>query len=123
MDKKLAGLIGAASAMAALSGAQAATPATQPDVETAMKAESFADLLTPIPNAVSVLHAMDASAAKMPAAAKSETFDTKVAQFYYREHHHHHHGYWRPRFHHHHHHGYWRPRYHHHHHHHSYYRY
>jgi hypothetical protein len=87
-----------------------------------MKAESYADLLTPIPNAVSVLHAMDAASAKMPAAAKADdAFDSKVAQFYYREHHHHHHS-WR-RFHHHHHHGYWRPRFYHHHHHHSYYRY
>ena len=126
MDKKLAGLIGAASAVATLSGAQAATAPAQSDIQNVMRADSYADLLAPIPNARAVLEAVDAAAAKIPATAKAdEAFDSKVAQYFYHDHHHHHHSY-RRFYHHHHHHGYWRPRFrhhHHHHHHHNYYRY
>jgi hypothetical protein len=117
MNKKMVGLLGAASAVASLSGAQAATP-SEPDVRSLMEVHSFAELLTPIPNAVSVLEAMDAAAVKMPRAPTApDASETQVAQFYYHDHHHHHHSY--RRFYHHHHHSHWRrPRYHHHHHHH-----
>jgi hypothetical protein len=120
MEKKIAGLLGAVAALGTLAGAQAAVPS---DV---LKANSYADLLEPIPNAARTLQALEEQAPAKPGEA-----NVQVAQFYYHHHHHHHHhGYW----HHHHHHGYWRGgvvvvprrRYHHHHHHHhhsSYYRY
>ncbi len=112
MEKKIAGLLGAVAALGTLAGAQATSAPS--DV---LKANSYADLLEPIPNAARTLQALEEQAAAKPAEA-----NVQVAQFYYHHHHHHHHGYW----HHHHHHGYWRGgvvvvprrRYHHHHHHH-----
>jgi hypothetical protein len=98
MDKKIAGLLGAVGALASLSGAEAATSAEPSNV---LKAQSYADLLKPIPNALEVLNAVD-----------NET--TKTGEFQIAEnahHHHHHHSYRRgrrvivaPRRHHHHHH-------------------
>jgi hypothetical protein len=112
MDKKLAGLIGAVAALASLDGAQAATSSSAADVTTALRAESFAELLTPIPNALALLRAADQAEAKRASEAPGEV---QVAQYYYRErHHHHHHNSYRRYRHHHH---------HHHHHHHGYYRY
>jgi hypothetical protein len=105
MDKRLAGLLGAAAALTAVGGAQAATP-TQ-STETAPGA-SYRELLDPVPNALAALMADEGQHAK--AAARGET------QLAY--HHHHHHG-WRRHWHHHHHHHWW-GRHHHHHHHHDY---
>ncbi len=108
MDKKLVGLVGAVAALAPLGAAQA-MPAVS---DTGTKANSFADLLTPIPNAVDKLQASDALLTERAAnAAKIE-----MAQYYY-HHHHHHHRFFRRFFHHHHHHHFYR---HHHHHHHFY---
>ncbi len=116
MDKRIAGLLGAAAAVGALGTAQAAPAPAQSDV---LKVNSYAELLEPIPNAPKVLQALDEQAP-----AKTAEANVQVAQFYYHHHHHHHHGY----YHHHHHHGYFGPRvyieprrgyyYHHHHHHH-----
>jgi hypothetical protein len=106
MDKKIAGLLGAAAALATMNGAQAAP--TQPPKPTA--AGSYRDLLEPIPNAVELMKADDAALAE-----RSTQGDVKLAQYHH--HHHHHHGYRRPpprvyvR----------RPHYHHHHHHHHHY--
>lgn len=98
MEKKIAGLLGAA-ALGTLSAAQAAPAPT--DV---LQANSYADLLQPIPNAAATLRAVNEQAPPQSADA-----NVQLAQFYYHHHHHHHHhGFW-----HHHHHGYW----HHHHHH------
>jgi hypothetical protein len=94
MDKRIAGLLGAAAAVTALSGVQANAAPTQ--------AASYADLLQPVPNAVSALQADDERRAAEPEAR------VQLAQY----HHHHHH--WRRTHHHHHH---WRRHYHHHHHH------
>ncbi|MBV9568029.1 MAG: hypothetical protein JO172_07820 [Hyphomicrobiales bacterium] len=113
MDKTIAGLIGAISALASAEAAQAATPA--PNAHEVMTARSFGELLEPIPNALALLQAADEAKAKSARAAENGT--EKVAQFfypypYYRHHHHHHH---------HHHHWGWgppRPLYYHHHHHH-----
>lgn len=115
MDKKLAGLLGAVATLGTFNAA-AATPAAPTDI---LRANSYADLLEPIPNAVALLQAVDELA---PALAKE---NTQVAQFYH-HHHHHHHSFYRrhhhsyyppvvvvPRYRHHHH--------HHHHHHHSFY--
>jgi hypothetical protein len=118
MDKKVAGLLGAVAALGSLSTAQA-TPAPAP--AEVLQANSYADLLEPIPNAGKVLQALDEQAP-----VSSAESGVQVAQFYHHHHHHHHHGYFRGRgpvvvvvphrrryYHHH----------HHHHHHHSFYRY
>jgi len=118
MDKKIAGLLGAVAALGTFGSAQA-TPAPD-DV---LKANSYAELLQPIPNAGALLQAIDEAA---PPKADS---NVQVAQFYHHHHHHHHHHAFYPRYryydapvvvvpryrryHHHH---------HHHHHHHSFYR-
>ena len=108
MDKKLAGLGGVMGALAVAAPGQAATP-TLDDV---MQAESYADLLRPIPNARELLAASDAAETRAPELME-------VQYYHHHHHHHHHHRYYRPyypaypvaR-------GYYRPRYHHHHHHH-----
>src|SRR5215471_16546129 len=56
MDKKIAGLLGAVAALTSVPAAQAAAP-TPPNPTEAMRAASYADLLTPIPNAVALLDA------------------------------------------------------------------
>jgi hypothetical protein len=115
MEKKIAGLLGAMATLGAFNAAQAApTPAPAPsDV---LRANSFAELLDPIPNAAALLKAVDES----PAPSADE--NVKLAQYYHHHHHHHHHSSYRrygpvvvvPRYRRHHHH-------HHHHHHHSFY--
>jgi hypothetical protein len=121
MEKKIAGLLGAVATLGAFNAAQAA-PAPSPVPTDVMRANSFAGLLEPIPNAASLLQVVDESAP-----ATSADGNVQLAQFYHHHHHHHHH-----------HHGFYRgygprviivPRYrryyhhhHHHHHHHSFYR-
>jgi hypothetical protein len=124
MEKKIAGLLGAVATLGAMNASQAAQPAS-PVPSDVLRANSFADLLEPIPNAGSVLQAIDESAPAQSAEGK-----VQLAQYYHHHHHHHHHhhGYYRrgydydgygprvivvPRYRHHH---------HHHHHHHSFYR-
>jgi G3E family GTPase len=121
MDKKIAGLLGAMASIGALNSAQAAPSLNPTDI---LQANSFAELLEPIPDAAARLKAVDASQAQ-------DVGHVQLAQYYYHHHHHHHH----------HHHGFYRrydepevvivPRYrrpyyhhhhHHHHHHHSFYR-
>ncbi|MBO0758817.1 MAG: hypothetical protein J2P54_23465 [Bradyrhizobiaceae bacterium] len=93
MDKTIVGLLGAVAAVTSLDSAQAATaPQSDP-----MQANTYAELLDPIPNAVALLIADDAARSAKPE-------DLQVA----RHHHHHHHRYHR------------RYRHHHHHHHHGY---
>jgi hypothetical protein len=117
MDKKIAGLLGTMAALGTLNTVQASPAPTPSD---ALKVNSYADLLEPIPNAAKVLQALDEQAP-----AQQREADVKVAQYGYYHHHHHHH---------HHHHGfrygpvvvvpprgYYRHHHHHHHHHHGYY--
>jgi hypothetical protein len=59
MDKKIAGLLGAVAALSTLGAAQA-TPAPAPS--DALTANSYADLLEPIPNAAKTLQALDEQA-------------------------------------------------------------
>ena len=81
MDKKIAGLLGAAAALTTLGGANAAmASASEPTPVT-----SYGDLLAPVPNAVAALIADDAALAQRPA-------PVRLAQ-YHHHHHHHHHGY------------------------------
>lgn len=109
MDKTVAGLLGAMGAFAAASPVHAATaaPAT---IEAAMQADSYADLLKPIPNALALLQASNAAASTGAPLAEGEVAVQDV-QYYRDHHHHHHHRYVRRRV------------YHHHHHHHDNYRY
>ena len=76
MDKKIAGLLGAVATLGAMNAAQAApTPAPAPsDI---LRANSFADLLEPIPNAAKLLQAIDESA---PAPSANENM--QLAQIY-----------------------------------------
>lgn len=120
MDKKIAGLIGAVATLGACNVAEAAPPVNLAPTDV-LQANSYADLLQPIPNALTTLQAIDAAS---PPSADSQI---ELAQFYYHHHHHHHHHHrWHraprivvvpPRWHHHHHHHHF---YHHHHHHHFY---
>ncbi|MBN9149692.1 MULTISPECIES: hypothetical protein [Nitrobacteraceae] len=122
MDKKIAGLIGAVATLGACNVAEAAPPVVNPAPTDVLQANSYADLLQPIPNALTTLQAIDA------ASSPSADGQIELAQFYYHHHHHHHHHHHRwhraprivvvpPRWHHHHHHHHF---YHHHHHHHFY---
>jgi hypothetical protein len=83
MDKKIAGLLGAAAAITTVTGAQAAPaqPLTAP--------ASYRELLEPIPNAAAVLKADDAAREQM-------TPDAKLERVQWHHHHHHHHGYYNP---------------------------
>jgi hypothetical protein len=122
MEKKIAGLLGAMATLGVFNAAEAAPAPAPADV---LRANSFAELLEPIPNAAALLQAVDESA---PGPSANE--NVQLAQFYYRHHHHHHHHHsfyrryydepgivvvprYRRYYHHHH---------HHHHHHHSFYR-
>ena len=82
MDKKIAGLLGAVAALSTLGAAQA-TPA--PGVSDPLTANSYADLLAPIPNAAKVLQALDEQAP-----AKSAEGNVQLAQMHHHHHHHHH---------------------------------
>jgi hypothetical protein len=114
MDKKIAGLLGAAAALATIGGANA----TEVQGSAPNSAASYRDLLNPVPKALEALKADDARLANTPAD------EVKLAQVGFgggaaHHHHHHHHHHVVPRViivppHHRHHH-------HHHHHHSSYY--
>jgi hypothetical protein len=107
MDKKIAGLLGAAAALATVGGANAATEVQGTPQN---PASAYRELLNPVPNAVAALKADDAR-------REAEARNVKTAQISVQlgHHHHHHHGVRIRVGHHHHHH----VRHHHHHHHHS----
>src|SRR3981189_1036562 len=83
MEKKIAGLLGAMATLGAFSGAQAA-PTPSPAPTDVLRANSFADLLEPIPNAAALLRAVDES---RPSSSADE--NAHLSQFYYHNHHHH----------------------------------
>jgi ribulose kinase len=108
MDKNLAGLIGAVSALMAVAPAQAATgsPVT---VESALEVSSYSDLLKPIPNAVALLKALTAAQAEATAGGTDSEAPAMIEEVQLiiqvpHHHHHHHHHHYRRRYHHHHHH-------------------
>jgi hypothetical protein len=68
MDKRLAGLLGGVAALVTLNSALAAVSAA-PGQTGFLKAQSYADLLEPIPNAVSLLIAEDTARAQQRPAA------------------------------------------------------
>ena len=105
MDKKIAGLLGAAAALATVGGANAATEVQGTSQN---PATAYRELLNPVPNAVAALKADDAR-------REAEARNVKTAQVSVQlGHHHHHHGV-RIRVGHHHHHHVRRSHHHHHH--------
>jgi hypothetical protein len=119
MEKKIAGLLGAVATLGAFNAAQAAPAPAQAPTDI-MRANSFADLLEPIPNAATLLQVIDESAPAKPADSNVQLAQVVIGIGRGHHHHHHHHHAYRsrivvvPRYRHHHH--------HHHHHHHSFYR-
>ncbi len=108
MEKKTAGLLGVIAGLATMNTAQAAiNPA--PAARDALQVSSYAELLSPIPNASVVLKASDAeqaqNAASVPGATLEEVQYYGGPPPYYHHHHHHHHRYYHHHHHHHHHHG------------------
>ena len=90
MDKKLAGLLGAAAALTTMTAAQAAMPDQKTEIA---PAASYRDLLDPVPNALSALKADNA---KRDEAPKTELAQVSVqvggGRHHHYHHHHHHHG-------------------------------
>jgi hypothetical protein len=85
MDKKLAGLLGAAAALTTMTAAQAATPEQKTEMT---PATSYRDLLDPVPNALSALKADDAKRNEAP---RTELAQVTVQVGHHHHHHHHHH--------------------------------
>ena len=83
MGKKIAGLLGAMATLGAFNAAEAA-PVPSPGPTDILRANSFADLLTPIPNAVALLQAVDESG---PISSADENI--QLAQYHHHHHHHH----------------------------------
>jgi hypothetical protein len=105
MDKKIAGLLGAAAALTTMTAAQSAVAEPTPSAPL-----TYRDLLEPVPNALAALKADDARL------TEEKEANVKLAQLYFYRHHHHHHrhhhrfynyvprGYYHHHHHHHHHH-------------------
>jgi len=91
MNRKIAALLSGAAALSLSAHAHASTPASPAAAPAA--AQSYADLLEPIPNAAAALRADDARLAQQGEAP------VRLAR-YHHHHHHHHHGYFG---------GYWGP--------------
>jgi hypothetical protein len=120
MEQKIIGIVGAIAGLASLDSTQAAQATESPTGF--QPARSYAELLDPVPNALAMLRAADASARSAPAGeATGEGANVQLAQYHH--HHHHHHHLYRRFYHHHHHHHLYRRFYHHHHHHHHHHRY
>lgn len=84
MNKKVALLLGSTAALLTFNAMGQAEPA-KPSTATVPSAQSYADLLAPIPNAVEMLRADNAAQALRPQAR------AQLAQDYHHHHHHHHH--------------------------------
>ena len=101
MDKKIAGLLGAAAALTTVAGGNAAAiAATVPTGS--LQASSYADLLAPVPNALAQLIADDTARASQSPGERMDIAQIQVEIGGH--HHHHHHRYRRHRHRHHHHH-------------------
>jgi hypothetical protein len=81
LDKKIVGLLGAVAALGTVSSTEAAPLSPPAEV---LQANSYADLLTPIPNAGAILQAMD-----QQEGAGSGTARVQLAQYHHHHHHHH----------------------------------
>jgi hypothetical protein len=87
MDKKIAGLLGAAAALTTMTAANAGASSQSSELA---PATSYRDLLDPVPNPIASLRADDARLAEAPT-AEGTAEGTQVAQNYHHHHHHHHH--------------------------------
>jgi hypothetical protein len=85
MDKKIAGLLGAAAALTAMTGAHAA-PAASTELA---PATSYRDLLDPIPDALPALKADDARLAQKSTANEVAQISVQVGHHHHHHHHHH----------------------------------
>ena len=85
MDKKIAGLLGAAAALTTMTAAHAAT---SPQPSELAPAASYRDLLAPVPNPLAALKADDARMAQQPKAEQVAQISVQVGHHH---HHHHHH--------------------------------
>ncbi len=92
MEKKIAGLLGAVAALGAFDAGQAAPMQVQPPSDI-LKANSFAELLEPIPNAAKLLKILD----ELRPGPSAEP-NVQPVQFYHHHHHHHHHHSFYPRY-------------------------
>ena len=105
MERKTAGMIGAAAALAVAGSTQAVS--ASPGPQSVLQAQTVAELLQPIPNATVLLAAAEAETVSNYSAAAGGPDPREFrAQWH---HHHHHHRWWRRH---------WRHHHHHHHHHH-----
>src|SRR5690348_12949833 len=117
MDKKIAGLLGAAAALTSMTTAAQAAPAQQTELA---PATSYRDLLNPISNALPILRADDERLAnQMNESTRLAQVSVQVGHHHHHHHHHHHGVRIRVGHHHHHHHVIGVRVGHHHHHHHS----
>jgi hypothetical protein len=107
LDKNLIGLLSGASALALLGGSPASATPLADEANRLQPAQSFAELLDPIPNAEKLLRAEDEREAANP----GEGSPIVMAQYYHHHHHHHYHHHYHH--HHHHHHHYYHHHYHH----------
>jgi hypothetical protein len=114
MDPKLVGLLGAVSALVSLDAAQANVTAAAGPAPMA-QAQSYAELLEPIPNALNLLKLAEAAGLGGTHEQGATENSTKMAYHHHHHHHHHHHRWYH---HHHHHHHHYHHHHHHHHHHH-----
>ena len=89
MDKSIAGLLGAVSALALAAPACAAVGPN--DLDSAMSASSYADLLKPISNAKALLEVASLQDEKTP--EQEAAFDPSAVE-HVQYHHHHHHHHW-----------------------------
>lgn len=101
MERKIAGIIGAAAALAVAGSAQAVS--ASPGPEDVLQAKTVAELLQPIANASVLLAAAETETVSHYNSATGEGPDPLQFQAQW-HHHHHHHRWWRRRWHHHHHH-------------------
>ena len=84
MNKRIAALLGGVAAVVAFNAGQAAAASVAAGHTGSLNAQSYAELLEPIPNAVPLLMADDAERAQRPA-------QVQLAQYHHHHHHHHHH--------------------------------
>jgi len=87
MDKTLAGLLGGASALALVGAVQAANVPAEPS-GSLKPAQSYAELLDPIPNAAELLKVDNLTRDSDVTAGEPSM---QLAQYHHHHHHHHHH--------------------------------
>jgi len=86
MDKKIAGLLGAAAALTTVTAAQAAAPVAPNAAPT-----SYRELLDPVTDAVPLLKADNSRLAQTDRIQTAETVIIKKKDHHHHHHHHHHH--------------------------------